>query len=161
VKQSYAAYQAMNTSVLEAIKKNFPEKKKQQEFAFQGQGDATKKEGAILTKRITIYFDTGKWELDRNAQYAMKEVAELSSTFGSAYIRVAGNTDNVGSRQSNVELSKKRAQSVADYLVKTYKFDSNKFAVVGNGPDKPVANNDTPEGREQNRRTDIEVVPQQ
>ncbi len=86
------------------------------------------------------------------------QVVELAATFGSAYLRIAGNTDNVGSRDANVRLSQSRAEAVTRYLV-SRGFDRNKFEVVGNGPDKPVASNDTDEGRAKNRRTDFEVVP--
>jgi NitT/TauT family transport system substrate-binding protein len=60
-----------------------------------------------------------------------------------------------------MELSKKRAQSVVDHLVAKYHFPRDKFIVVGNGPDKPVAGNDSEEGRAKNRRTDFEVIPQE
>jgi outer membrane protein OmpA-like peptidoglycan-associated protein len=85
-------------------------------------------------------------------------VVDLAATFGSAYMRIAGNTDNVGGRDANVRLSRARADAVTRYLV-TKGFDRNKFDVVGNGPDRPVASNDTDEGRAKNRRTDFEVVP--
>jgi len=64
----------------------------------------------------------------------------------------------VGSRDANVKLSRARADAVAQYLM-TKGFDRNKFDVVGNGPDKPVASNDNDAGRAKNRRTDFEVVP--
>jgi outer membrane protein OmpA-like peptidoglycan-associated protein len=71
---------------------------------------------------------------------------------------VAGNTDNVGSRETNMTLSKARADSVARYLA-SKGFERGKFDVVGNGPDKPVAGNDSEDGRAKNRRTDFEVIP--
>jgi len=63
----------------------------------------------------------------------------------------------VGSRDANVRLSRARAEAVAQYLM-TKGFDRNKFDVVGNGPDKPVASNDSDGGRAKNRRTDFEVI---
>jgi outer membrane protein OmpA-like peptidoglycan-associated protein len=66
------------------------------------------------------------------------QVVDLAATFGSAYMRISGNTDTVGSREANVRLSKARADAVTRFLV-TKGFDRNKFEVVGNGPDKPVA----------------------
>ena len=86
------------------------------------------------------------------------QVVELAATFGNAYMRIAGNTDNVGARDANVRLSKARADAVTAFLV-SKGFDRNKFEVVGNGPDKPVASNDSDEGRAKNRRTDFEVIP--
>jgi outer membrane protein OmpA-like peptidoglycan-associated protein len=48
---------------------------------------------------------------------------------------------------------------VKDYLVQKYKFPPQRMRTLGNGPDRPVDNNSTPEGREKNRRTDIKVYP--
>ena len=85
-------------------------------------------------------------------------MVDLAATFGSAYLRIAGNTDNVGSPDTNQRLSRSRAEAVTRYLV-SKGFDRNKFEVVGHGPNKPVASNDTDEGRARNRRTDFEVLP--
>ena len=112
----------------------------------------------ILTKTVSIYFPTGASVLDENAKAVLdSQVVDLAATFGSAYLRVSGNTDNVGSRDANVRLSRARADAVAQYLM-TKGFERNKFDVVGNGPDKPVASNDTDGGRAKNRRTDFEVI---
>ena len=113
----------------------------------------------ILTKTVSIYFPTGSYGLDENAKAVLDtQVVELAATFGNAYLRIGGNTDNVGNRDSNMRLSRQRAESVASYLV-SRGFERNKFDVVGHGPDKPVAGNDSEEGRARNRRTDFEVIP--
>jgi NitT/TauT family transport system substrate-binding protein len=130
------------------------------EFEFTPPSAEVKKSEPIVTKRISVYFQTGSSTLDPNAKMVLQQAAELAQTFGSAYIRVSGNTDSVGGRQMNIELSRKRAQAVVDYLVKEFGFPRDKFVVEGNGPDKPVASNDTAEGKAKNRRTDFEVVPQ-
>ncbi len=87
------------------------------------------------------------------------QVVDLAATFGSAYLRIAGNTDNVGSRDANVRLSRARADAVAQLpgLEGLRAGTSSRWS--GNGPDKPVASNDTDEGRAKNRRTDFEVIP--
>lgn len=59
----------------------------------------------------------------------------------------------------NKLLSQRRAQAVVDYLVEKYKLPPEQFIAIGNGPDKPVADNVTEEGRAKNRRTDISIVP--
>jgi NitT/TauT family transport system substrate-binding protein len=66
----------------------------------------------------------------------------------------------VGNPSSNKSLSEKRAQAVADYLIRNHGFDPNRITVIGNGQDKPVAENTTEEGRKKNRRTDFELIPQ-
>jgi NitT/TauT family transport system substrate-binding protein len=131
-----------------------------EEFEFKPATPEVKKQDPIVTRRISVYFDTGKYALDDNARMILEQAAELAQTFGSTYIRVSGNTDSVGGRAYNVELSRKRAQAVVNYLVSEFGFPKDKFIVAGNGPDKPVADNTTEEGRAKNRRTDFEVVPQ-
>ncbi len=117
------------------------------------------KKEAIASKPVSISFRSGEFQLDENAKYIIdKEFVEIAKAFGSARIRIEGNTDNVGNRANNVSLSKKRANSVRDYLVSEHSMDSNRFIVKGNGPDKPVADNSTPKGRADNRRTDFELV---
>ena len=71
---------------------------------------------------------------------------------------IEGNTDSVGSKSSNISLSEKRAAAVRKYLVDTHKMPFNRFIVIGNGPDKPVASNDSAAGKAKNRRTDFELV---
>ncbi len=114
---------------------------------------------AIATKRVSINFPTGVSTLDDEAKRVIDlEFVPIARAFGNARIRIEGNTDNVGSKQSNIELSKKRAQSVAAYLTREYAMDTDRFIVIGNGPDKPISNNSTPSGRALNRRTDFELV---
>ncbi|MEO1436520.1 MAG: OmpA family protein, partial [Bacteroidota bacterium] len=116
---------------------------------------------AIATKEVTINFRTGEFRLDENAKYIIdQEFVDIAKSFSNSRIRIEGNTDNVGSRSSNVELSRKRANSVAEYLISEHKMPRNRFIIIGNGPDKPVASNDSDSGRAQNRRTDFELVGQ-
>lgn len=125
---------------------------------------ATEKEvqaTSISTKKVKISFATGSYTLDDNAKYIIdKEFAEIAKSFSNARIRVEGNTDNVGNSKMNKDLSYKRAQAVASYLQAEFGFDANRFVIVGNGQDKPVADNSTEEGRSQNRRTDFELLPE-
>ena len=132
------------------------------EFAFKFDDEQKKAAVAeaesILTRRISIFFPTGEHAVGSNAKYILDEAAALAQTFGTAQMRVVGNTDTVGNRAANVALSKKRAQAVVDYMIEQHGFPRDKFVVIGAGPDRPVAPNTTEEGREQNRRTDFEIV---
>jgi NitT/TauT family transport system substrate-binding protein len=115
----------------------------------------------ISTKKLTIVFASGSAKLDDNAKYIIDHnFVDLAAGFATARIRIEGNTDNVGSADMNKDLSFRRAKAVADYLSREHHFSSNRFVVVGNGADKSVADNDTPEGRQRNRRTDFELLPQ-
>jgi NitT/TauT family transport system substrate-binding protein len=87
-----------------------------------------------------------------------KEVVPVLKAFGNARVRVEGNTDNDGEYNMNVSLSKKRANSAIQYFVSKYYFDADRFVVVGNGPNKPVADNETDQGRAKNRRTEVQLL---
>ncbi len=114
---------------------------------------------AVATKRVSISFRTGEYQLDENAKYIIdKEFLPIAQAFSNARVRVEGNTDDVGSRASNITLSQRRAQSVVDYLVRQHGMPLNRFLVYGNGPDKPVASNSTEDGKSKNRRTDFELI---
>jgi len=108
---------------------------------------------------LVILMPSGSYTIDENMKTIIDlQFLDIAKSFANSRIRIEGNTDNTGSRQTNIELSKKRAQAVANYLINERNFDSNRFVIIGNGPDKPVATNDTNDGRSKNRRTDFELI---
>ncbi len=117
----------------------------------------------IASKPVSINFDTGKYQLTANAKTIIDlQFADVAKAFAGTKVRIEGNTDNVGSQQSNVLLSRKRAESVANYLQSQYKMDSNRFVIVGNGPNKPTPGcetNATAQCKAANRRTDFQLIP--
>ncbi len=148
---------AVRTKFLESVASSHAGEKLVEDFTYtadKAQADA------LLTKSISIYFASGSSELDPNTRRTLDGFAQrVIAVFQNAYVRVEGNTDSSGARAANVDLSRKRAQSVVDYLVQRHGFDRGRFVAVGNGPDRPVADNKTEAGREWNRRTDFRVVP--
>lgn len=119
--------------------------------------DKTKE--ALASKEVTINFSTGNATLDENAKYIIdRDFVGIAKAFGNSRIRIEGNTDNTGSRELNVALSRRRAQAVADYLISEHSMPRNRLIVVGNGPDQPIASNNSESGRAKNRRTDFELV---
>lgn len=113
----------------------------------------------ISSKKVSITFATGSAVLDQNAKYVVQlGFGDYVKSFANARIRIEGNTDNVGSDAINISLSKRRAQAVASWLISAYKCDPNRLVITGNGSSKPVASNDTEDGKAQNRRTDFEIV---
>jgi NitT/TauT family transport system substrate-binding protein len=121
---------------------------------------------AQLTKPIAINFQSGSAELTKRAEKTIdEEMVPLIENNGAAYFEISGNTDSTGSRGTNVALSRKRAQVVADYLVRQWEFPAERFIVVGNGPDKPICDerNVEAEGvtldacRESNRSTRLAI----
>ena len=114
---------------------------------------------AISTKQVSINFPSGSYKLDENMKTIIDlQFLDIAKSFANSRIRIEGNTDNTGSRQVNINLSKKRAQAVADYLIYDHKFDRNRIIIIGNGPDKPVESNATTSGKAKNRRTDFELI---
>jgi outer membrane protein OmpA-like peptidoglycan-associated protein len=113
------------------------------------------------SKPISVTFGVDSALLDSAAREAIDRVALVPTAFSGAFIRVEGNTDNIGDVEHNRELSRRRAQAVVNYLVKTYKLPENQFTANGNGPDYPIADNSSPAGRAKNRRTEIKFVKRQ
>lgn len=117
---------------------------------------------AIASKPVSISFASGKFQLDENSKTIIDiQFADVAKSFANARVRIEGNTDNVGSKATNAELSRKRAQAVADYLASQYKIDKNRFVIIGNGPDKPVPGceqNQNEACKAKNRRTDFQLI---
>lgn len=156
-----AAQQTVDTRFLEGAGEFFPQAGSAKADEFEFKAPPRRDAAPILTKTVSIFFPSGSSVLDENAKAVLEtQVVDLAATFGNAYLRISGNTDNAGSRDANMRLSRARADAVAQFLV-SKGFDRQKFEVVGNGPDKPVADNGTDAGRARNRRTDFEVVPRE
>ena len=153
-------------NVLQSIADQFPgyqsegnENAAEQGTSFTAPTPAQKSAPAIATKRITINFASGAYVLTDDARYTIdRDFAPIAKGFAGYRVRIEGNTDNVGDAGMNKALSLKRARSIAKYLADTYNFDINRFIIVGNGPDSPVADNNTEAGRATNRRVDFELV---
>lgn len=114
--------------------------------------------GAISIPDVALFaFDSA--ELTDQGKDAIEEYrAKLRPELSEAYAGIIiGHTDSTGNDEYNMDLSKRRAQSVADYLVSTG-IDPDKLRVVGRGENDPIASNNSEEGRAQNRRVDIVVI---
>ena len=105
-----------------------------------------------------IYFDTGKAEVKPESDAALKEIANLLQQDPQLKLYVVGHTDNQGALDLNLELSKRRAESVFTVLTTKYGVAAARLRALGDGPSAPVASNDTEEGRARNRR--VELVKQ-
>jgi outer membrane protein OmpA-like peptidoglycan-associated protein len=113
--------------------------------------------GMVITLSGQVLFVTGKSELLPAARDQLDQVAAALKDQGDVKpMVVEGYTDSVGSEAANLKLSKDRAESVRAYLV-SKGVPSEKITSVGKGKSNPVASNDTPEGRANNRRVEIVV----
>jgi NitT/TauT family transport system substrate-binding protein len=126
--------------------------------------------GQVLTKAVLISFEPNESRLsaeyDPSIPGTLEEIGKLAGKFGNAYIIIEGNTD--ASKKGIVptdlvrKLSYDRADSVRKAIMDKYQFDPNKFKVVGNGWDNPMAgctDPSNPENNKKNRRVEVKVFP--
>ncbi|MEK0167906.1 OmpA family protein [Pseudescherichia vulneris] len=105
-------------------------------------------------------FATGQWQLKPGSTKVLVNALVGIKARPGWLIVVAGHTDSIGDEKPNQILSLKRAESVRNWMRDTGSVPESCFAVQGYGESRPVATNDTPEGRALNRRVDISLVPQ-
>ncbi len=115
-------------------------------------------EGIHLTlKEDSILFDTGKASLTTKAKANLDKLIPIFTEYGDTNIEIFGYTDNTGSPEFNLKLSAKRAESVKDYLA-SKGLVASRFKTTGLGIEQPIATNDTPDGRSQNRRVEFAIT---
>ena len=114
-------------------------------------------EGIKITFDSGILFDIDKSDLRPVSQTNLAELAKILNKYPDTNILVEGHTDDTGTDEYNMTLSKDRAQAVALYLA-TVEVKSARFSTAGYGETQPIVMNDTPEGRQKNRRVDIAVI---
>jgi len=101
-----------------------------------------------------VFFETGSAVLQNKSKFELDNLAGLLTQYASQKIEVGGHTDSVGDDTNNMRLSQSRAQSVVDYL-SSKGVNASNISSKGYGETKPVETNDTDEGRQKNRRTEI------
>lgn len=103
-----------------------------------------------------VLFDTGSYSLRSESRSTLVEMSRVFSRYNDTTISVDGHTDSVGSSSSNQVLSERRASSVRSYLV-DQGVSSSRIVARGYGETQPKGSNDTPEGRQLNRRVELHV----
>lgn len=104
-----------------------------------------------------ILFDTGSSQLKPDAQAELQKFAEVLNQYPENQLTIEGHTDSTGSKSLNQTLSEKRAGSVKNQL-QSARVDGARMATFGYADTRPIASNDTVEGRAQNRRVEIKIV---
>lgn len=115
--------------------------------------DALAETGRVATQGI--YFDTGSDRLRPESSATLREIGTMLTEHPDLKLTIEGHTDNVGSAESNLALSEKRAAAVRQFLLETYQVDGARLSATGLGQSKPAGSNDTPEGRQANRRVEL------
>ncbi|MFZ2509418.1 MAG: OmpA family protein, partial [Steroidobacteraceae bacterium] len=111
-------------------------------------------ERGIVAEIAGVQFATGAATLNADAREGLARFAGIVGVYPSLRFRVEGHTDDTGSYETNQTLSLARAISVRDYLI-GQGVDASSIEVEGLGPDRPIASNETSEGRARNRRVEI------
>jgi OOP family OmpA-OmpF porin len=111
---------------------------------------------AALANRI-IEFESGKATLADSGKAILDQMSAVLMRLKDKKVEVIGHTDNAGSRAGNLSLSQARAEAVKAYVAGRG-VKPEMVSVSGEGPDRPVADNRTPEGRARNRRIEFKVV---
>jgi outer membrane protein OmpA-like peptidoglycan-associated protein len=108
----------------------------------------------LIANMSDVLFRSGSFELLPGARERLAKVSGIVLAYPSLHLAVEGHTDSVGGDEYNQQLSEHRAQSVRDYLVQQ---GINQYSIEarGCGKTQPIASNDTPEGRQQNRRVEL------
>lgn len=134
------------------------ERKLRQQLA--GTGVDVQRVGDNITLNMPggVTFATNSADLSAQFYPVLDQVAGTLTEYNQTVIEVAGHTDSTGSATYNRTLSERRADSVIAYL-QSRGVQRQRMIAVGAGQDHPVASNDTAEGRQQNRRVEITIVP--
>ena len=106
-----------------------------------------------------VFYETDSYALKKESAVELNKVVRLLQTNPSIRIEISGHTDNTGNLDYNRKLSENRARSVADFLISA-SVKAERIVAKGYGMSRPVASNDTDEGRAQNRRTELQIIEQ-
>ena len=112
----------------------------------------------MLNMPGNVTFATNSADINGSFYNVLNSVVLVLKEYEKTTVDVIGHTDSVGSNQLNQELSERRARSVAEYLASQGVMPA-RLLLAGRGESQPIASNDTPEGRAQNRRVEIQITP--
>lgn len=113
-------------------------------------------EGSMMVLN-NVFFEFDSYLLKTESYPELDRLKDFLEKNPDIRILISGHTDNIGTREYNLELSAKRAESVYLYLT-SVGISANRLSYTGYGPDKPVASNDSEEGRAGNRRTEVTII---
>jgi outer membrane protein OmpA-like peptidoglycan-associated protein len=112
----------------------------------------------VLNMPSNVTFDTDQSDVKPAFYDTLNSVAIVLQEYNQTLVDVVGHTDNTGSADYNLDLSRERAGSVARYLT-SQQLDPNRFSVDGRGKSQPIASNSSASGKQKNRRVEITIQP--
>ena len=107
---------------------------------------------------LMIHFDIDKSDIRKSDEAELKRGIDFVKKYPGSKVRVEGHTDSVGTDKYNQKLSERRAEAVKNYLVQEGAVDASKITSVGHGETRPVASNETKQGKAQDRRVEILIL---
>ena len=120
---------------------------------------AVKKQPLTDCININIEFSSDSVDVGNNYNDEIQAIVKYLIKNPEAKLKIIGHTDNIGTKQNNLALSKRRAASVKNYLVDKFNIDGQRLIAQGVGSTQPIADNDTDEGRKKNGRVTINNCP--
>ncbi|WP_405236503.1 OmpA family protein [Lentisalinibacter orientalis] len=119
------------------------------------------REGNDVTLRLVgLSFPSGSASLEAEHYPLMEKVEAAINVFPRSQLTVEGHTDSYGGDESNVRLSQARAEAVMQYMINALRVPSYRLSATGYGETRPIASNETADGRARNRRIDIVISPE-
>jgi len=131
-----------------------------QGFFAPGEAEVYKQGNNLIVRLKTIQFPVGKEVIMPENYDLLSKVQRTIALFGQPEVVIEGHSDSTGLEATNVELSQRRADAVRQYLVANRTLPKANIKAVGFGSSRPIASNQTPEGRAINRRIDLIITPQ-
>ncbi|MBT8261476.1 MAG: OmpA family protein [Bacteroidia bacterium] len=118
-------------------------------------------DGIVVTfdENSGVYFATNKYNINEASQTTLDKLAGVLVEYPDTDVLVVGHTDSTGADEYNMTLSKNRANAVTNYFTQNKGLNPSRFTTNWYGETSPVADNNTAEGRAQNRRVNIAIVP--
>ena len=139
--------------------------KVQQQFATiekmftREEANVLRKENDIILRLVGLSFPVGKSIIEPQNFALLTKVQKAINIFSECTITIEGHTDSHGSDKQNMVLSNERSSAVSQYLLANMTLESSQVKAVGYGESKPIASNETKEGRAKNRRIDVVIHP--
>ena len=154
--------QSKEVSALEKAKRDLEKRLSKEVNEYKAKLEMTER-GLVVTFLSEIFFSSGKDAISSDGERVLREISQVINNIPDAQVAVEGHTDNVpikmSSWKSNWELSSARALAVVHFFADECGTRPGRLSAVGHGEFKPVASNDLPQGKQQNRRVEIVILP--
>jgi outer membrane protein OmpA-like peptidoglycan-associated protein len=143
-------------AALEQVKKQFSEVQK---MFYPTEAMVFRDEVNVFLRLVGLNFDIGKSDVAPEYYSLLLKVQKAITLFPDCNITIEGHTDSQGGDETNLRLSQERADAVKYYLIVNSNIEANRINAIGFGENKPIANNETSDGRKKNRRIDVVIHP--